>query len=419
MSTIFAEATPAGRGGVSIIRLSGPESRRVAEELAGPLPRPREAYYRTAKDGSDLIDRCLVIRFDAGSSFTGEDSCEFQLHGAPVVVRRLEAALRDRGLRRADPGEFTLRAFLSGRLDLAQVEGLADLLEAETEDQRKLAAAASEGALGKLAEIWREDLILVGSLLTAAIDFADEEIPDDVTAEVDHILERTRLSISEQLSGFPASERLRIGFEVAIIGVPNAGKSSLMNVIAGRDIAIVTEQEGTTRDIVEFRADLKGLPVTFLDTAGIRESNDIVERLGIEKAAERAKGSDLRIFLGVVPDKALALAKDDDVFIDTRRDLTGDPSAVSGLTGEGVDQLLDRIHEVLRERVSRASLVSHSRQADAMQAALDALHVEDAADTEIIAEAVREAVHHLKRLVGKIDTEDYLDRVFSTFCIGK
>lgn len=184
MDTIFAEATPPGRGGVSIVRLSGPASRQVAEDLAGALPDARYCYYRTIRDGDDLIDRALVVRFVAGASFTGEDSCEFHLHGAPVVVKRLEAALLARGLRRAEAGEFTLRSFASGQMDLAEVEGLSDLLAAETEAQRKLAVEASTGALGRLAEIWREGLVQAGAMITASIDFADEEIPEDVAADV-------------------------------------------------------------------------------------------------------------------------------------------------------------------------------------------------------------------------------------------
>ena len=419
MDTIFAEATPPGRGGVSIVRLSGPASRQVAEDLAGALPEARYSYYRSIRDGGDLIDRALLVRFEAGASFTGEDSCEFHLHGAPVVVKRLEAALLARGLRRAEPGEFTLRSFISGQMDLAEVEGLSDLLAAETESQRKLAVEASTGALGRLAEEWREGLVHAGAMITASIDFADEEIPDEVAADVWQVVAGVRASIAAELAGFPARERLRQGFEVALLGAPNAGKSSLMNATARKDVAIVTEQAGTTRDVVEFRADLRGLPVIVLDTAGIRETEDLVEGIGIGRARDRAADADLRIFLGSVPDEARDLISEGDLFVETKGDLTGISGAISSQTGEGVDLLLDQIFEILRERVATSGVASHARQAEAMQAAVDALDMPDNAPPELLAEAMREALHHLQRLVGKVDVDDYLDRVFSTFCVGK
>lgn len=419
MDTIFAEATPPGRGGVSIVRLSGPASRQVAEDLAGALPEARYSYYRSIRDGGDLIDRALLVRFEAGASFTGEDSCEFHLHGAPVVVKRLEAALLARGLRRAEPGEFTLRSFISGQMDLAEVEGLSDLLAAETESQRKLAVEASTGALGRLAEEWREGLVHAGAMITASIDFADEEIPDEVAADVWQVVAGVRASIAAELAGFPARERLRQGFGVALLGAPNAGKSSLMNAIARKDVAIVTEQAGTTRDVVEFRADLRGLPVIFLDTAGIRETEDLVEGIGIGRARDRAADADLRIFLGSVPDEARDLINEGDLFVETKGDLTGISGAISSQTGEGVDLLMDQIFEILRERVATSGVASHARQAEAMQAAVDALDMPDNAPPELLAEAMREALHHLQRLVGKVDVDDYLDRVFSTFCVGK
>lgn len=419
MATIFAEATPPGRGGVSIVRLSGQASRQVAEDLAGALPEARQSYYRTIRDGGELIDRALVVRFDARASFTGEESCEFHLHGAPVVVKRLETALLARGLRRAEAGEFTLRSFTSGQMDLAEVEGLSDLLAAETEAQRKLAVEASTGALGRLAEGWREGLVHAGAMITASIDFADEEIPDEVAADVWNVIAGVRASIAAELAGFPARERLRHGFEVALLGAPNAGKSSLMNAIARRDVAIVTEQAGTTRDVVEFRADLRGLPVIFLDTAGIRQTEDLVEGIGIGRAMDRATDADLRIFLGPVPGEAEGLIRPDDLFVETKGDQTGVVGAISSVTGVGVDLLLDRIFEVLRGRVASSGVASHARQAEAMQAAVDALDLPVDMPPELLAEAMREALHHLLRLVGKIDVDDYLDRVFSTFCVGK
>ncbi|MFV0291689.1 MAG: tRNA uridine-5-carboxymethylaminomethyl(34) synthesis GTPase MnmE [Paracoccus sp. (in: a-proteobacteria)] len=419
MNTIFAEATPPGRGGVSIIRLSGPEARQVTEELAGPLPEVRHCYFRTIKDDDDLIDQALVVRFDHEASFTGEESSEFHLHGAPVVVRRLEEALRRRGLRQAEPGEFTMRSLISGKMNLTDVEGLSDLLLAETEIQRKLAVERSSGALGHMAERWGSDLIKAGAMITASIDFADEEIPEDVADDVGLILQQVRNSLEKELAGYPASERLKRGFEVAIIGAPNAGKSSLMNAIARRDIAIVTDRAGTTRDVVEFRADLRGIPVTFLDTAGIRKAVDQIEEIGIDRARDRALSSDLRIFLGPIPEMARDLVRERDFHIETKGDLTGSKGAISSLTGVGIDDLLDKIFDVLKEKISGAGLAGNERQAVAIADAAAALLIDDNLSVEILSENIREAVYHLRRLVGKIDIEDYLDQVFSTFCIGK
>ena len=419
METIFAEATPPGRGGVSIIRVSGPEARQVTEALCGPLSAARHGYYRPVRDGEDLIDNALVVRFDSGASFTGEESCEIHLHGAPVVVRRVEAALLQHGLRRAEAGEFTLRAFLSGRMDLAEIEGLSDLLSAETEAQRKLAVETSNGALGRLAEGWRASLVDAGAMITASIDFADEEIPDNVTDDLDQLIADVRNSIAAQLAAYPATERLRHGFEVALVGAPNAGKSSLMNAIARRDIAIVTDQAGTTRDVVEFRADLRGLPVTFLDTAGVRETDDKVEVIGIQRTRSRAAEADLRIFLGPVPDDVVDLQASDDIYVETRGDLSGAPGAISSVTGAGVDALLDTVFEVLRLRVAGLGVASHARQADALADAVAALTIPPALPPEVKMEMLREATHHLERLVGRIDVEDYLGQVFSTFCVGK
>ncbi|WBU60029.1 tRNA uridine-5-carboxymethylaminomethyl(34) synthesis GTPase MnmE [Paracoccus albus] len=419
MDTIFAEATPPGRGGVSIIRLSGPDARRVTEDICGRLPESRYCYLRSVRDGDELIDSALVVRFDEGASFTGEESCEIQLHGAPVVVKRLESALESRGLRKAKPGEFTLRSFISGRMDLVEVEGLSDLLSAETEAQRKLAVEVNSGAFGRLVDGWRETLIEAGAQITASIDFADEEIPDDVISGLDVLIAGVRDSIADQVSAFPANERLRNGFEVALVGAPNAGKSSLLNAIARRDIAIVTDQPGTTRDVVEFRADLNGLPVTFLDTAGLHDTDDMVETIGIERTRLRAQGADLRIFVGPVPIEVADLRCADDILVETKGDITGLPGAVSSVTGTGIEELLDAVYESLRTRLSETGLASHARQADAMAVAVDALQDTFGLPPEIAMDSIRIATRELERLVGRIDVEDYLGAVFSKFCVGK
>ncbi|WP_112873097.1 tRNA uridine-5-carboxymethylaminomethyl(34) synthesis GTPase MnmE [Paracoccus endophyticus] len=416
MDTIFAEATPPGRGGVSIVRLSGPEARAIGEALAGPLPEPRRAEVRALTDG-EMIDRALVIRFESGASFTGEEVVEFHLHGAPVIVRRLHAALRDRGARMAEAGEFTRRAFLNGRLTLSEAEALSDLLAAETESQRRQAMQVAAGDLRRWASGLRTRLIRAGALIEVTLDFADEDVPEDVPGEVFDLLGSVRHDIIAMLDGFPAAERLREGFEVAIIGPPNAGKSSLLNRIARRDMALVSDTAGTTRDVLEWHGDLGGLAVTFLDTAGLRETDDRVEQMGVGRARDRARVADLRIHLSRDGTRDEDLWQDGDLAIRSHSDIAeGD---VSALTGDGVTALLDAIRDALSLRVAGAGLVSRRRQAAALADAAGVLDVSPAAPPEILAEAVRSAVQRLEELVGRVAPDDYLDDVFSSFCIGK
>ncbi|KRW96981.1 tRNA uridine-5-carboxymethylaminomethyl(34) synthesis GTPase MnmE [Paracoccus sp. MKU1] len=417
MDTIFAEATPPGRGGVSVIRLSGPKARAALESLAGPITTPRMASLRALRDGEDLIDRALVIWFEEGRSFTGEETAELHLHGAPVIANRLSQALLARGLRRAEAGEFTKRAFLNGRMDLAEAEGLADLLSAETEAQRKLAMRATEGELGRKADELRAKLIRAGALIEASIDFADEEVPEEVPDEALDLIGAVRDDIRQLLASYPATERLRQGYEVAIVGPPNAGKSTLLNRIGQREIALVSEIAGTTRDILELHTDLRGLPVTFLDTAGLRESSDPVEAMGVARALQRAEQADLRIHLSV--DGAYA-ETEGDITVRSKADLQqGDGIAVSGLTGEGVAELLNLVYDRLRVKAADSGLVGHRRQAEALQRALAALDIDSSMAPEFLAEALRQAAQALAMMVGRVGAEDYLDEIFSSFCIGK
>ena len=419
MDTIFAEATPPGRGGVSVVRLSGPESRIVLQSLTGAVPQARHAYLRALRDGDDLIDHALVMWFEEGHSFTGEEVAEFHLHGAPVIANRLTQALLARGLRRAEAGEFTRRAFLNGRMDLAEAEGLADLLSAETEAQRRLAMKSTDGELGRKVEELRAKLVRAGALVEASIDFADEEVPEEVPAEVFDLIRSSRAEIAAMLESYPATERLRQGYEVAIIGPPNAGKSSLINRIAKRELALVSDIAGTTRDILELRTDLKGLPVTFLDTAGMRESADPIEAMGVQRALRRAEDADLRILLSEEADGAGA-AEEGDLIVRSKADLSaGNTLSVSAKTGEGVSELLDLVYDRLRVRAAKSGLVGHRRQAEALERALRSLAVSEEMAPEFLAESLREASFALASLLGRIGAEDYLDEIFSSFCIGK
>lgn len=416
MSTIYAEATPAGRGGVSVVRLSGPDARTIAEEIAGELPVARRAELRSLRDG-ELIDRGLVIRFDAGASFTGEAVVEFQLHGAPVVVRRLQQALRARGARLAEAGEFARRGLLNGALALSEVEALSDLLAAESEAQRQQAMRVVSGELARWAEGLRERLVRAGALIEVSLDFADEEVPDEVPDEVFELLDSVRADIAAAVAGLPAAERLRAGFEVAIVGPPNAGKSSLLNRIAQREMALVSDVAGTTRDVLELHTELGGMSVTFLDTAGLREAEDFVEGLGVSRARDRARQADLRLHLSEDGCAVEELYQGGDLVLRSKADLGG--QGISAVTGTGVSEMLEELQQRLAERIAGAGVVTRKRQADALEDALAALAVPRGQPAELLAEAVRQASHRLSEVVGKIAPDDYLDEIFSRFCIGK
>jgi tRNA modification GTPase len=298
--TIFAQATARGRSGVAVIRISGPRAAQALAAFGAEPVAPRRAALRLLHDPTtgEAIDSALVLRFAAPASFTGEDVVELQLHGSLAVTRAVTDALtRLPGLRPAEPGEFTRRALMNGRLDLAQVEGLGDLIAAETEAQRRQALRMMQGAVGRLAAEWRAGLIAALALIEASIDFGDEDIPEDLRPQVLPRLAAVRASMARELAGGAMAERLREGFEVALVGAPNAGKSTLLNALAGRDVAITSEVAGTTRDVIEVRMDLRGLPVTLLDTAGLRATGDTVERIGVERARDRAAAADLRVVL--------------------------------------------------------------------------------------------------------------------------
>ena len=420
MDLIFAEATPSGRGGVSVIRISGEGARQLAESLAGPMEFPRQAYLRNLRDGTETLDSALVMWFPSGASFTGEEVAELHLHGAPVIVRRVGRYLAASGARQAEAGEFTRRAFINGRMDLAEVEGLGDLLEAETEAQRRLALRLAGGDLGRKAESWRSLLIRAGALVESSVDFADEEVPEEVPGEVYALLAQLAEEIDQEIAGYSAAERIRAGFEIAVIGPPNAGKSSLINRIARREVALVSDIAGTTRDIIELRIDLKGLAVTFLDTAGLRESTDQIEMMGVGRAKTRASAADLRLHVSPEGEADPDLWVAEDLIVRTKADLRdGEGLAVSNISGAGIDRLLDAIHERLADRIAGAGLISHERQFAALMDARLRLDDLRHLPPEILAESIRGCASSLDRLLGRIGAEDYLDVIFSSFCIGK
>lgn len=427
MDTIFALATAQGKAGVAVVRVSGPSAFAACETLCGSLPEPRMASLRrlTGAKGT-LLDEALVLVFQAGHSFTGEDVVELQLHGSVAIIRAVLAALGDMdGLRLAEPGEFTRRALENERLDLAQIEGLSDLIEAESEAQRRQAMRVFEGALGDKAETWRRDLIRAAALIEATIDFADEDVPEDVMPEVADLLTRVEESLRDEATGAKIAERIREGFEIAIIGAPNAGKSTLLNMLAGRDAAITSEYAGTTRDIIEVRMDLGGLPVTLLDTAGLRDTDDPVEGIGIDRAIARAERADLRVFL--MSDHPLSMTPGpEDIVLRGKADIVpGDEPGISGKTGEGVSDLVDRISDTLTARATGVKTAIRERHRIAIEQGISGilaakrLLAQGAEFSDLAAEELRSVVRSLDSLVGRVDVENLLDEIFASFCLGK
>lgn len=426
METIFALASARGKAGVAVIRVSGDRAFEAALALCGDLPTARRASLRKLSHAGVFLDEALILVFDAGASFTGEPSVEFQVHGGAATVRAVLAALGDQpGLRLAEPGEFSRRALENGCMDLTQIEGLADVIDAETEAQRRQAVAVMSGDLGRRAEAWRADVVTALALLEVTIDFSDEDVPESVFEDVLSLVGKVKSAVSREVAGAGAAERIREGFEVAIVGAPNVGKSTLLNALAGREAAITSEVAGTTRDVIEVRMEIAGLPVTLLDTAGLRDAEDQIERKGIARALDRARAADLRLFL-MAGDEVLPLEpQHGDLVVQGKADLrqTGF-GAVSGLTGQGLDDLIARIGVLLSERVAGSSLVIRERHRHALLGAIAALESAEAVlrvqgPVELAAAEIRAAAHSLEVMIGKVGVEDLLGEIFSRFCIGK
>ena len=422
--TIFALASARGKAGVAVFRISGPDAHRAVAELCSAPPLRRAGLRKLVWQG-EVLDEALVLTFAFGGSFTGETAAELQVHGSVAVVNSVAQALAGLGLRPAEAGEFTRRALENGRLDLAQVEGLADLIDAETEMQRRQAMRVLSGAIGLRADGWRRALIRAGALIEATIDFADEDVPVDVTPEVRGLVDDLLTDLRREIDASGAAERVRDGFEVAILGAPNAGKSTLLNALAGREAAITSDVAGTTRDVIEVRMDLGGLAVTLLDTAGLRETDDRVERIGVTRAVQRADLADLRLFLLDHRDEALMIApRAGDFVVLGKGDRHPDAAdAVSGLTGHGLDRLVRQITAVLAEKAASAGVMTRERHRVAMNRAVQALESArtqlDRHAAELVAADLRLAGRALDVLVGRVDVENLLDEIFSSFCIGK
>lgn len=439
--TIYAPASATGRAGVAVIRVSGPHSGAALAALAGRtsfVPR-RATRVRLREAGGALLDDALALWFPAPKSFTGEDVAELHIHGGRAVTDAVLAALgRIDGLRQADPGEFTRRAFLNGKLDLTQVEGLADLVAAETSAQHRQALRQFEGELGSLYEGWRQRLLAAMALLEAAIDFTDQDLPDGLEERCRAEARALRADMARHLALGGRGERIREGFSVVLIGPPNAGKSSLLNRLAGREAAIVDAVPGTTRDVVEVALDIGGLPVVVADTAGLRSGRNRVEQEGVRRARQRAERADLRIavFDGAtwpaVAQELVRLIDKDAVIVVNKSDLGrvgSEPEiagragmAVSALTGEGSAELVAEIGRRLQGRFEDSGAVTatrlrHRRGIEACLAALDRACSETAG--EVMSEELRAAAAALGRIVGQVDVEEVLAAVFSEFCIGK
>lgn len=433
--TIVALASGAGRAGVAVLRLSGPQAGAALEALTDrPPPAPRQVARRAfCEPASGLsLDDGLALWFPGPASFTGEDVAELHVHGGPAVVAAMiQACLAVPGLRPAEPGEFTRRAFENGKLDLAEAEGLADLVDAETEGQRRQALRQRRGALSALYEGWRAKLIEAAALMEAEIDFPDEDLPGALAQRAGPILAALTADMGNHLDDSHRGERVRDGYRIAIIGPPNAGKSSLLNALAQREAAIVSEIPGTTRDVVEVRLVMAGYPVWIADTAGLREAADSIEAEGVRRALERAEEADLR--LGVVegdlplPANLAASLRPEDLLIRAKADL-GSPSApgrrVSVLTGEGLAELeaelAARVSAALsQEEVPALTRARHRRLVEEARAALERAIPALSVGPELAAEDVRLAASAIGRLTGRIDVEDLLDEIFSSFCIGK
>jgi len=431
--TIFAPATAPGRAAIAIIRISGPEAGAALAALAGGLPPARLARRVRFRDpdSREELDDGLALWFPASHSVTGEDVAELHLHGSRAVLAAVMAVLSRCGLRLAEPGEFTRRAFLNDKLDLTQAEAVADLAAAETEAQRRQALRQLDGHLGGVYRGWGERLLRLLAHLEAAIDFPDEDLPPEIEAEVAAGARALADELEVHLADRHRGERLRDGIAVAILGPPNAGKSSLLNTLARREAAITSPIAGTTRDVIEVAIDLAGYPVVLADTAGLRDSADVIEQEGLRRALKRAEEAELRLFVfdATRPQDARGAAQwpgPDTLLVANKIDLARErvcagAIAVSALTGDGLPELIAALSSRIAQiYVVTAPVLTRARHREALETALDALGRSLEADLpELRAEDLRLAWRNLGRITGRVDVEDLLDVIFRDFCLGK
>ncbi len=443
--TIYALSTVGGKSGVAVIRISGSDAIKVIEKMTEidlSTLKPRYAYFADLKDivSRGTLDKCLVLYFKAPNSFTGEDIVELQLHGSKAVISSVINNLSSiENFRMAEPGEFSKRAFHNNKMDLTEAEGLADLIDAETSEQQKFAIRQMEGSLSNLYEGWREALIKILAHLEAYIDFPDEEIPSDVVEKLLNNVFKLENEIKHHLEADNIGERLREGFRVVIVGPPNAGKSSLLNNIAKREVAIVSDIAGTTRDAIDIHLDLKGYPVVFTDTAGLRETLEEIEQKGIEIAKSKVSHADLVICLfdaqtddvhifdsikELFKNKPIMAAnKTDKLSLEQCSSLKNKGCVLlSAKEGVGVDELLKQISDDIEQRFTSNSsvLITRARYREYLSEVLENLNLFSLdKEIELSAEDIRLAARALGKITGRIEVNDILDKIFSDFCIGK
>lgn len=443
--TIYALSTVFGKSGVAVIRISGDRAFQIIGQMTRLSPsgiKPRYAYFTDllSVPEKQVLDKCLLLYFKAPHSFTGEDIVELQIHGSKAVISGVLSSLsRLEGFRMAEPGEYSKRAFYNGKMDLTQAEGLADLIDAETAEQQKYAMRQMEGGLKNLYESWREELLTVMAHLEAYIDFPDEEIPEDTVFKLEDTVFKLKEAIKAHLSGDTIGERLREGFRVVIVGPPNAGKSSLLNAVVNREAAIVSDIAGTTRDAVDVHLDLKGYPVMFTDTAGLREVEDAIEKKGIEIAYHKINEADLVICLfdasqdtvhifdnlkKTISGKMLLVANKTDRLSAERISSLRQEGCltIAAKPRQGLEQLLQAITERIENRFTSNSnlLITRARYREALKETVEALETFTLRkEIELAAEDVRLAARALGKITGRIEVDDILDKIFRSFCIGK
>ncbi len=438
--TIFSLATAVGRAATAMVRISGPRVNDVPELLGFARPEPKIASLRTLKHQKKKLDQSIVLFFSGPESYTGEDVMELHLHGGRAVIEGVYSALSaQEGFRFAENGEFSKRAVMNGRIDLTEAEGINDLINAETEAQRDQGLNQLEGALRLQLEKWSKDLKRFGAYIEAYIDFPDEEVPENVLNDLLQGVEATNKELKEFVDDDRKGEILRSGLKVAVIGPPNVGKSSFVNWLTKRDIAITSEKAGTTRDIVEAHLDLGGYPVTVADTAGIRASEDTIEQEGIRRARGWAESADLRVL--VLDPETIEnanqfgdlLKSDDPVLINKadqaatfKKKMAAGYPLVSVKTGYGLERALSELTTIAKKKMGtqRLTTITQARHRARLNDCLVALKkahfgLQNHADLELIAEDFRSAIYCIGRITGHIDIEDLLDVVFKEFCIGK